>query len=379
MNPVPKRSKASKYLQKIYSQNSLNKKMMSKKHYQQNQGPQRQKSLKRYYENKDTILHVTKDKFLRYKFSDNEMDTLKLALNKENKRRLNKDYYERHYGQILYRLRSNYSLLAPNSEAKEYYFTKIIEALYYSPEIVNDLLPSSMKGADFENTSYDSKCNAASSIFLESVLKNRSHKVGVLICAANSIRKLKLNSFSDFGEQCHTKNSEPYFYESAYLYPNDDPDSQLDSAIAIPVDTNGICYVAGMVDISCIDRVQECNDDSDSEDDNFDNNRMYTNKKKPALKWHCTDRCKPLLESDISLIIEVRQYFDEPIKELRKHLDACDNCPNKHYMTRSLHVEEIDQVHEHDIWDNASVTVIVKKDKIMLKNILNIQKLFVKG
>uniref|UniRef100_A0A1X7TPA8 Uncharacterized protein n=1 Tax=Amphimedon queenslandica TaxID=400682 RepID=A0A1X7TPA8_AMPQE len=111
-----------------------------------------------------------------------------------------------------------------------------------------------------------------------------------------------------------------------------------------------------MVNISCIDRVQECNDDSDSEDDNFDNNRMYTNKGKPALKWHCTDRCKPLLEKDFSSIIEVRRYFDQLIKELRKHLDAYDNCPNTHYMTRSLHVEEIDQVHEHDFCDNASVT-----------------------
>uniref|UniRef100_A0A1X7TWI5 Uncharacterized protein n=1 Tax=Amphimedon queenslandica TaxID=400682 RepID=A0A1X7TWI5_AMPQE len=138
------------------------------------------------------------------------MDKLKMALNKENKRRLNKDYYERNYSRILHKLSSNYSLPVPNSEAKEYYFAKIIEALYYSPEIVDDLLPSSVKGVDFENTSYDSKCNAASSILLESVLRNRSHKVGVLIRAANSIRKLKLNSFSDFVEQCHTKNSEPY-------------------------------------------------------------------------------------------------------------------------------------------------------------------------
>ena len=99
--------------------------------------------------------------------------------------------------------------------------------------------------------------------------------------------------------------------------------------------------------MSCIDRIEEFNDDSESKDDNFDNNnRMYTNKRKPTLKWHCTDRCKPLLEFDISSIIEVRRYFDEPIKELRKHLDACDNCPNNRYMTRSVHVEEIDQVHE---------------------------------
>ena len=161
----------------------------------------------------------------------------------------------------MYKLSSNYSLPAPNSEAKEYYFIKIKETLYYSPEIVDDLLPSSMKGVDFENISYDSKCNAASSILLESVLKNRSHKVGVLIRAANSIRKLKLNSFSDFGEQCHTKNSEPYFYESAYLYPNDHSDSQLDSPIAIPVDTNGICYVAGIVDdVSFSDRIEDSDD-----------------------------------------------------------------------------------------------------------------------
>uniref|UniRef100_A0A1X7UQ56 Uncharacterized protein n=1 Tax=Amphimedon queenslandica TaxID=400682 RepID=A0A1X7UQ56_AMPQE len=122
----------------MYSQNPLKKKMLSKKRYQQNPDQQRQKSLKLYYENRDAILSATKVKFLRYKFSDNEMDKLKIALNKKYKKRLNKDYYDRNYGQILYRLHSNYSLPAPNSEAKEYYSTKIKEALYYSPEIVDD-------------------------------------------------------------------------------------------------------------------------------------------------------------------------------------------------------------------------------------------------
>ena len=48
-------------------------------------------------------------------------------------------------------------------------------------------------------------------------------------------------------------------------------------------------------------------------------------------------------------------------------------------MTRSVHVEEIDQVHEYDFSENAYVTVIVKKMKMALKNISNILKLFVKG
>ena len=46
---------------------------------------------------------------------------------------------------------------------------------------------------------------------------------------------------------------------------------------------------------------------SESEDDNFIECILIT------LKWHCTGRCKPLLESDVSSIIEVRRYFDEPI------------------------------------------------------------------
>uniref|UniRef100_A0A1X7UZ55 Uncharacterized protein n=1 Tax=Amphimedon queenslandica TaxID=400682 RepID=A0A1X7UZ55_AMPQE len=211
-NPQPKKeasrdeyhknSQPKKEASRNHYQNNLNpQKSKSKEHYHKNPGLQKQNSLKRYYENRDAILRATKDKFLRYKFSDNEMDKLKMALNKEYKRRLNKDYYE---------------------------------SLFYRPEIVDDLLPSSMKGVDFENISYDN------------------------------------------------------------------------SPIAIPVDTNGICYVAGSVDVSCIDSAEECNDYSDSEDDNFDNNRMYTNKRKPTLKCQCTDRCKPLLEGEISSIIEVR-------------------------------------------------------------------------
>ena len=117
--------------------------MMSKIGHQKNLSTHKQKSLNWDYENRDAILRATKDKFLKYKLSDQEIDKLKMALNKENKRRLNKDYYERNYGQILYRLRSNYSLPAPNSEAKEYYFIKIKEG---------DLLPSCMKGVYFENT-----------------------------------------------------------------------------------------------------------------------------------------------------------------------------------------------------------------------------------
>ena len=46
-----------------------------------NPGPQKQKSLKQHYENRDAILRATKDKFLKYKLSDKELEKLKIALN----------------------------------------------------------------------------------------------------------------------------------------------------------------------------------------------------------------------------------------------------------------------------------------------------------
>ena len=80
---------------------------------------------------------------------------------------------------------------------------------------------------------------------------------------------------------------------------------------------------------------------------NQDEQQQDKNKKPEPqmLKWLCTDRCKLLTENDIKAIIEIRQYFDEPIKLLRQHLEDCDNdCPNYHYTRVNLHQEEIDSL-----------------------------------
>ena len=54
--------------------------------------------------------------------------------------------------------------------------------------------------------------------------------------------------------------------------------------------------------------------DNDDDDDENQDEQQQANKKpeKQMLKWLCTDRCK-LLKNDIKAIIEIRQYFDEPI------------------------------------------------------------------
>ena len=65
--------------------------------------------------------------YLGFNFLITKVDKLRNVLLMESKRCLNKDYYECCHGQILYRLSSNYSLPALNSEQKKY-STEIIKA-----------------------------------------------------------------------------------------------------------------------------------------------------------------------------------------------------------------------------------------------------------
>ena len=134
-------------------------------------------------------------------------------------------------------MRSNYALSSPNNETKEYYHDKIMEFIVNYPDIVEKLI-TSINVNDNEDQSYDVKCRVATSILLESVLKNRIHKIGSLISTVNSVRKYQLKDESDFGERYHTQYSEPYYYDSAYLLPDDS--NKIGKAI--PIDANGKCH-----------------------------------------------------------------------------------------------------------------------------------------
>ena len=86
---------------------------------------------------------------------------------------------------------------------------------------------------------------------------------------------------------------------------------------AIPIDANGKCHIAELVTVKS---------DKDDDDEHQDEQRQANKKpEKQMLKWLCTDRCKLLTENDIKAIVEIRQYFDEPIKLLCQHLEDCNN------------------------------------------------------
>ena len=169
--------------------------------------------------------------------------------------------------------------------------------------------------------------------------------------------KYQLKDESDFGERYHTQYSEPYYYDSAYILPDDS--NKINKAI--PIDAYGKCHIAEPV---------MAKSDKDDEDDEHQDEQQDKNKKPEPqmLKWLCTDKCKLLTENDIKAIIEIRQYFDEPIKLLRQHLEDCDNdCPNYHYTRVNLHQEEIDSldiVVDESSDDNCLMTNVVVYSKL---------------
>ena len=107
---------------------------------------------------------------VKNKYSKRAIARLQNSLDKENRKRINRTY-ERNFKNVLHRMRSNYVLSSPNNETKEYYHDKIMEFIVNYPDIVEKLI-TSINVNNNEDISYDVKRRVATSILLESVLKN---------------------------------------------------------------------------------------------------------------------------------------------------------------------------------------------------------------
>ena len=143
---------------------------MLSKNYIKNADPKKEMALKRYHDNCKAILTLLRNEYVKNKYSKRAIARLRNSLNKENRKRINRTYYERNFNNVLYRMRSNYALSSPNNETKEYYHEKIMEIIANYPDMVEKLI-TSINVNDNEDQSYDVKCRVATSILVESVLK----------------------------------------------------------------------------------------------------------------------------------------------------------------------------------------------------------------
>ena len=143
----------------------------------------------------------------------------------------------------------------------------------------------------------------AAKVVVTKVLQVRKHNAGTLLKAVRSISKIELRDRSDFGDGLHCAHSEPCFYESAYLFEK--------RPQTLIVDEQGRCRP------TC----SEANED--------------TTGSVPKC-WKCCSKCKPVTNSEVSTILKFKSGFAKAVREVRKLLDKCDNCPNHRYTKVAL-------------------------------------------
>ena len=149
------------------------------------------------------------------------------------------------------------------------------------------------KCADLEKT----VCKLAARKLVNISLQQRSNSAGTLLASIRSIKSLTLRGNGDFGEDCHSASTEPYFYEAAY--------QPVQRDTPIPVNEYGQCILAEKIN---------------------------------SKKWKCCSECKPISKGEVNAILCLKAAFDLSVEELRVALTTCDyGCPFGHY-SKQVHL-----------------------------------------
>ena len=286
---------------------------------------------------------------------------------------------------------ARYALKQPTPDRKQTYVREIQKQLMQSKVARDELLKAfkarySSFAARKPRVSRQVVCGSASRQLLSKVLRKRQQAAGLLLQSIKSIKKdiRSFESEDDFGERCHTRSSEPYFFESAYCH--------VKCNEVFPVNEKGQLVIADCITDTKSDRQQpktngnigdeetrpiadeltnskkvQCtsanstqNATSGSADNlgtvlsaNIDDGKeagtsgegFASSTKGPQMsdnptKYKCSYLCKPLTQTEIDAIVTLRQAFDRPVEQLRSVLQSCDeDCPNPHYQSFYIHLE----------------------------------------
>ena len=159
-------------------------------------------------------------------------------------------------------------------------------------------------------------CKLAAQRLVSKTLQARKQNAGFLFCSLKSIKSIKLNEESDFGKSCHTRSTEPFFYEAAYQHVvRDTP---------IPINERGECVVAEKIPCEPSENVASVDSDSAQ-------TPQSDSVPKLCRKWQCHKECRPLSNSEIEAILDFRSSLGLSVEEAREALAKCDlGCPFVH-------------------------------------------------
>ena len=146
---------------------------------------------------------------------------------------------------------------------------------------------------------------------------------GLLLNSIKYAKSIQLEAESDFGKGCHTRSTEPYFYEAAYMYVRDSP---------IPVNEEGECVVARAHPESDSASHPESDSATDAGHKQVPTGCAQDESDKKCRKWECSAQCKPLTLFEVDAIVSFKASFGLPVEKVRQALAECDmGCPFGHY------------------------------------------------
>ena len=192
--------------------------------------------------------------------------------------------------------KARYLLAAPKPAIREVYLKNIHVHLMCDSQARTQLRKTFVnfhKG--MPQTLSRTACTIAARRLLNKALQMRQMQAATLLRSIRYIQSIPIKQREDFGISCHSRSTEPYFYDSAYC--------PVKRVSPIPINENGACVIANDLDPD--------------------------GKKK---RWECTTECKPLTDAEVDAILTLKESFNGPVEEVRDALDTCDEgCPNVHY------------------------------------------------
>ena len=170
---------------------------------------------------------------------------------------------------------------------------------------------------------------AATNLVAKVLQKRRKHHAGRLIKTSRMVNALTSEEKADFGECGHScASSEPYFYDIAYRPVKRD--------YSIQVDENGKCVVADEI-VSTKVQTKPLKPPVTTEASRVGSHGDQSVPPQPSITWKCKSECKQLKPLEVESIVELKQAFEKPMKELRHALDTCnEGCPNGHSVRGEL-------------------------------------------
>ena len=134
--------------------------------------------------------------------------------------------------------KARYGLAQPSQLVMEKYCRSVLASIQGDSEMKSKLMeqqhfvvPANLTRNDLSSA----VVRLAAKRLVGKSLQLRKKYAGLLLNSIKHAKSIQLEAKSDFGKGCHTRSTEPYFYEAAYLYVRDSP---------IPVNEEGECVVA---------------------------------------------------------------------------------------------------------------------------------------